>query len=332
MMERIISFCKKNKWYIVAGLLLLLCGVLLYVLVSHTHCEHDDWYRRYPFFLGGRAESLGDVFKAAWTHFHIDNAQLVCATWEFFYCSYLDSKTWFDVANSIVFMIFVLSSVYLMGHKDKVEDKSKSFWWRVVLFVVPFWFLCPTPGETLCWMCGSVDYLWMTTASMLFLCLWYRIKEKQKDVSKLAWVGYFILSVYLGMSNNFAVIRKAAVEFETQERVAGESSMKYSNLVALAVEGIMSYTTAPLRIATVIGGGSSVAFLYAVWILIKTIVWGDPVAGFPSLMVAILFLGGVQLLSLGIIGEYLGRVYTETKNRPVYFARTYNGERVNKQK
>lgn len=127
--------------------------------------------------------------------------------------------------------------------------------------------------------------------------------------------------------------RKAAVEFETQERVAGESSMKYSNLVALAVEGIMSYTTAPLRIATVIGGGvSSVAFLYAVWILIKTIVWGDPVAGFPSLMVAILFLGGVQLLSLGIIGEYLGRVYTETKNRPVYFARTYNGERVNKQK
>lgn len=53
MMERIISFCKKNKWYIAAGLLLLLCGVLLYVLVSHTHCEHDDWYRRYPFFLGG---------------------------------------------------------------------------------------------------------------------------------------------------------------------------------------------------------------------------------------------------------------------------------------
>lgn len=206
MMERIISFCKKNKWYIAAGLLLLLCGVLLYVLVSHTHCEHDDWYRRYPFFLGGRAESLGDVFKAAWTHFHIDNARLVCAAWEFFYCSYLDSKTWFDVANSIVFMIFVLSSVYLMGHKDKVEDKSKSFWWRVALFVVPFWFLCPTPGETLCWMCGSVDYLWMTTASMLFLCLWYRIKEKQKDVSKLAWVGYFILSVYLGISNNFVVI------------------------------------------------------------------------------------------------------------------------------
>ena len=123
--------------------------------------------------------------------------------------------------------------------------------------------------------------------------------------------------------------RKTAVEFETQERVAGESSMKYSNLIALAVEGIMSYTTAPLRFASLMGAIISiVAFLYAIWILVKTIVWGDPVAGFPSVMVAILFLGGVQLLSLGIIGEYLGRVYNESKNRPVYFARTYNGERV----
>lgn len=123
--------------------------------------------------------------------------------------------------------------------------------------------------------------------------------------------------------------RKASVDFETQERVAGESSMSYRNLVRLAIEGIMSYTIAPLRFASMMGAIISIiAFLYAIWILIKTIVWGDPVAGFPSLMVAILFLGGVQLLSLGIIGEYLGRIYTETKNRPVYFARTYNGNRV----
>ncbi len=123
--------------------------------------------------------------------------------------------------------------------------------------------------------------------------------------------------------------RKAAIDFETQERVAGESSMSYRNLVRLAIEGIMSYTIAPLRFASMMGAiVSIIAFLYAIWILIKTIVWGDPVAGFPSLMVAILFLGGVQLLSLGIIGEYLGRIYMETKNRPVYFARTYNGNRV----
>lgn len=127
--------------------------------------------------------------------------------------------------------------------------------------------------------------------------------------------------------------RKIGVEFETQERVAGESSMSYRNLVHLAMEGIMSYTTAPLRFASIMGAIISiVAFLYAIWILIKTIVWGDPVAGFPTTMVAILFLGGVQLLSLGVIGEYLGRVYNESKNRPVYFARTYNGERVVSQK
>lgn len=124
--------------------------------------------------------------------------------------------------------------------------------------------------------------------------------------------------------------RKIAVQFETQERIAGESSMSYRNLLHLAIEGIMSYTTAPLRFASVIGAiVSIVAFLYAIWILIKTIVWGEPVAGFPTIMVAILFLGGVQLLSLGITGEYLGRVYNETKRRPVYFARTYNGEKVN---
>ncbi len=122
---------------------------------------------------------------------------------------------------------------------------------------------------------------------------------------------------------------KTAVEFETHERIAGKSSMSYRNLVHLAIEGIMSYTTAPLRFASMMGTIISiVAFLYAIWILIKTLVWGEPVAGFPTLMVVILFLGGVQLLSLGIIGEYLGRVYNETKNRPVYFARIYNGEKV----
>ena len=123
--------------------------------------------------------------------------------------------------------------------------------------------------------------------------------------------------------------KKTYVDFETQDRVAGESSMSYRNLVSLAIEGIMSYTTAPLRFASFMGAIISVlAFLYAIWILIKTIIWGDPVAGFPSLMVAILFLGGVQLLSLGIIGEYLGRVFNETKNRPVYFARTYNDVKI----
>ena len=123
--------------------------------------------------------------------------------------------------------------------------------------------------------------------------------------------------------------RKCAVDFETQDRVAGESSMSFRTLVSLALEGIMSYTIAPLRFATIMGMIVSLAsFLYALWILIKTLIWGDPVSGFPTMMVVMLFLGGVQLLSLGIIGEYLGRVYNESKHRPVYFARTYNGQKI----
>lgn len=124
--------------------------------------------------------------------------------------------------------------------------------------------------------------------------------------------------------------RKTAVEFETHDRVAGKSSMSYRDLMHLAFEGIMSYTTAPLRIASILGIAiSSVAFVYAIAILIKTLIWGDPVAGYPTLIVVILFLGGVQLLSIGIIGEYLGRVYNESKHRPVYFTRTYNGKKQN---
>jgi glycosyltransferase involved in cell wall biosynthesis len=87
----------------------------------------------------------------------------------------------------------------------------------------------------------------------------------------------------------------------------------------LAVEGITSYTTAPLRISTVIGIlVSFVAFIYMCYVLVKTILYGEPVQGYPTLVILILFLGGVQLLSLGIIGEYLGRIFHETKNRPVY--------------
>lgn len=123
--------------------------------------------------------------------------------------------------------------------------------------------------------------------------------------------------------------KKTYVDFETQDRVAGQSSMSYRVLIRLAIEGLTAYTTSPLQWATGIGlVVSLISFLYAIWVVVKTIVWGDPVAGFPTLLIAILFLGGVQLLSLGIIGEYLGRVFNETKNRPVYFVRTYNDEKI----
>ncbi len=122
--------------------------------------------------------------------------------------------------------------------------------------------------------------------------------------------------------------KKTFVDFETQDRVAGQSSMSYRLLFRLAIEGLTAFTTSPLQWATGLGlVVSLVSFVYAIWVGIKTLVWGEPVAGFPTLMITILFLGGVQLLSLGIIGEYLGRVFHETKNRPVYFVQSYNGER-----
>lgn len=122
---------------------------------------------------------------------------------------------------------------------------------------------------------------------------------------------------------------KTEITFDRGNRAVGNSKMSYRSLFRLALEGLMSYTTAPLRFASVIGLVISlITFIYGLWILTKTLIWGDPVAGFPTLIVVILFLGGVQLLSLGIIGEYVGRVYNEAKHRPVYFARTYNGKKV----
>ncbi len=123
--------------------------------------------------------------------------------------------------------------------------------------------------------------------------------------------------------------KKTSIEFETQDRVAGESSMSFKRLLELGIEGLLSYTTAPLRIATIVGSLTSLfAFLYMLFVFVKALVVGDPVKGFPTLIIVILLLGGIQLMSLGIIGEYLGRIFTETKNRPVYFIRTINDEKV----
>lgn len=123
--------------------------------------------------------------------------------------------------------------------------------------------------------------------------------------------------------------KKTHVAFETEDRIAGESSMNYKTLFNLAIEGILSYTTVPLRIATIVGCVTSLlAFIYMLVIFIRTILFGDPVQGYPTMIIVILSLGGIQLLALGILGEYLGRVFTETKNRPVYFVRTYNDEKI----
>lgn len=174
--------------------------------------------------------------------------------------------------------------------------------------------------------------------------LYYRILQRSTRLEVLPNVGDFRLldrrcinALKQLRENNrytkgmycYIGFRKTYVTFETEDRIAGESSMNYKTLINLAIEGILSYTTVPLRIATVIGVLTSLfAFIYMLVVLLKTLLYGDPVQGYPTMMIVILFLGGIQLLALGILGEYIGRIFTETKNRPVYFVRTYNDEQI----
>lgn len=132
-----------------------------------------------------------------------------------------------------------------------------------------------------------------------------QLRERQRFMKGLfAWIGY----------------RQIAVHYQREPRQAGTTKWNYWRLTHLAIEGITSFSNAPLRLATWIGLLSAgLAFLYGMWVLAKSLLYGDPVRGYPTLMLVILFLGGVQLLALGVIGEYLGRNYAESKRRPLYF-------------
>ncbi len=116
--------------------------------------------------------------------------------------------------------------------------------------------------------------------------------------------------------------RQAAVEYDRVERVVGRTKFNYWRLWTLAIDGITSGSTVPLRIWSYLGAIVALfAIFYAVYVTIRTLMFGVDVPGYPSLMVAILFLGGVQLISLGVLGEYVGRLLVEAKGRPIYIVR-----------
>ncbi len=136
-----------------------------------------------------------------------------------------------------------------------------------------------------------------------------QLREQHRFMKGLfAWIGYpttFVL-------------------YDRGSRCAGVSTWTWWRLWNLAIEGITSFTVMPLKCATY--AGLAVALLsvvYALQVIVKTLIIGNPVAGYPSLMTVVLFLGGVQLMFLGIIGEYLGRVFNETKQRPLYLVERY---------
>ncbi len=119
--------------------------------------------------------------------------------------------------------------------------------------------------------------------------------------------------------------KKKEILYDRDPRAAGTTKWNYTKLVNLAIDGITSFTTAPLRISTYVGAlVSVVAFFYIAYLLIRPLFGVPTVPGYASTLAVILFLGGVQLLSLGIIGEYVGRIFNETKARPLYFVEEYH--------
>ena len=137
-----------------------------------------------------------------------------------------------------------------------------------------------------------------------------QFRDTQRNAKAIfSWVGF----------------HKKELLYDRDPRAAGETKWNYVKLINLAIDGITSFTTAPLRISTYAGAiVSALAFIYLLYLVIRTIFFGTDLAGYPSMMAVILFLGGVQLLSLGIIGEYVGRIFNETKQRPLYLIEEYH--------
>ena len=174
---------------------------------------------------------------------------------------------------------------------DPYLKKLTAFWfYRVINFLSE----TPIPVDT-----GDFRLMDRKVVDSLKL-----IKEKHRFMKGIfAWVGF----------------NQIGVNYERKERTIGKSKFNFTKLLALAFEGITSFSVRPLRIASIIGFLVSLgAFFYGTFITLRSIFFGTDVHGYPSLVVMILFLGGVQLITIGILGEYIGKIYTEIKARPLY--------------
>lgn len=137
-----------------------------------------------------------------------------------------------------------------------------------------------------------------------------KLRETQRcSKSMFSWIGY----------------NKKEVLFDRDPRVAGETKWNYKKLVDLAIDGITSFTTSPLRISTYLAIPTFlVLFIYFIYVIIKSIVISEAIQAYQAIILLVLFFSGIQIMLFGIMGEYLGRIFNETKNRPLYFIKEYN--------
>lgn len=145
-----------------------------------------------------------------------------------------------------------------------------------------------------------------------------KLRESQRNTkSMFSWIGY----------------KKKEVLYDRDPRVAGSTKWNYMKLIDLAMDGITSLTTSPLRLSTFIAIPTfMVLFVYFVYVVAKSILVHEAIQAYQAIILLILFFSGIQILLFGIIGEYLGRIFNETKNRPLYLVNEYNGEKENNEK
>lgn len=194
------------------------------------------------------------------------------------------------------------------GYDDvyaKRRDRGKENWFRRKFSQMFYWLLDKSTRFDILKNVGDFRLLDRRCIEAL-----KNLRERERYTKGLfSWIGY----------------RKKEILFDRQDRLYGKTHWNFFQLAGLAIDGLTSFTTAPLRWATYSGILIGFAAMcYLLWTLIKVSIWGDPVAGFPTLICVILFLGGIQLFSIGILGEYLGKVFNESKHRPVYLVQEYH--------
>lgn len=194
------------------------------------------------------------------------------------------------------------------GYQDvyaKRESRGKESWLRKRFSLAFYWILDKSTRFDVLRNVGDFRLLDRRCINAL-----RQLRESDRYTKGMfCWIGY----------------KKKEIDFNRGDRIAGESNWNFMSLFNLAIEGICSFTTIPLRFATIVGILIAFfAFCFLIFYVTKTLLWGDQVRGFTTLISVMLFLGGVQLMAIGILGEYVGRIFNESKKRPPYWVSEYN--------